>query len=102
MVWAFPSCARHSKNFGGKMYHRSRMFIQIRKATGIKLVPKDLRDYFCNEVASKTDDPIVLMNLMRHKSLQTTTKYRRLVLNRMKAVVQNLDANSGGKNDAEL
>ena len=27
------------------------MFKKILKKTGIKLMPKDLRDYFCNEVA---------------------------------------------------
>jgi integrase len=123
--WAFPSCAPHSKNFGQQTYHRERMFEAIRKKTaleayrkshpevtakeayeavkrenfrgGIKLVPKDLRDYFCNEVAANTDDPIVLMALMRHKSLQTTTKYTRRILERMKMVV----ANFGSKKDSQ-
>jgi len=123
--WVFPSCAPHSKNHGGKSYHRRRMFDTIRKKTavaaylnahpsvteaeayeaakvqkfsgGIKLVPKDLRDYFCNEVAANCNDPIVLMSLMRHKSLQTTTKYTRRILERMKSVV----ANFGSKKDSQ-
>jgi integrase len=96
-VWVFPSCAPHSKNYGGKMYGRQRMFRRTEKQTGIKLVPNDLRDYFCNEVAAHTDDPIVLMNLMRHKSLATTTKYSRRVLNRMRAAVENVGAKNGGE-----
>ncbi len=96
-VWVFPSCAPHSKNYGAKTYGRQRMFRRIEKETGIKLAPKDLRDYFCNEVAAHTDDPIVLMNLMRHKSLTTTTKYTRRVLNRMREAVENVGAKIGGE-----
>jgi hypothetical protein len=64
-------------------------------AAGIKLVPKDLRDYFYNEVAANTNDPVVLMALMRHKSLQTMTKYTRRILERIKNVVANFGSKKG-------
>jgi len=80
---------------GKKVYHRRRMFERIYKRTGIKLMPKDLRDYYCNEIASQTEDPIVLMKLMRHKSLATTTKYARTVRERMREAVQNLGVTLG-------
>ena len=37
---------------------------------GVHLAPKDLRDYFCTEVAANSDDSNVAMRLMRHTSLQ--------------------------------
>ena len=52
---------------------------------GVKLRPKDLRDYFASTV--KTDDPRVLMSLMRHTNLTTTTKYLQAVRKRMKDAV---------------
>jgi integrase len=54
---------------------------------GLHLTPKDLRDYFCTEIASKSDDPNVAMRLMRHTSLATTTKYLRTVEERMRQAV---------------
>jgi hypothetical protein len=33
------------------------MFKLIRKETGIRVMPKNLRDNFCNEVAAATSDP---------------------------------------------
>ena len=58
----------------------------IRK--GVKLVPKDLRDYFATTV--ETDDPRVLMALMRHTNLTTTTKYLRAMTESMKDAVSGL------------
>jgi integrase len=55
---------------------------------GIKLVPKDLRDYFASTV--ETDDPRVLISLMRHTNLTTTTKYLRAMHERMKRGSQRL------------
>jgi integrase len=43
-----------------------------------------LRDYFGTEIAAKTDDPTVVMHLLRHTSLATTTEYMRAVKNRMR------------------
>jgi integrase len=54
------------------------------------LAPKDLRDYFCTEIAAKSDDPNVAMRLMRHTNLATTTKYMRTVEERMRDAVENL------------
>jgi hypothetical protein len=62
---------------------------------GIHLAPKDLRDYFCTEIAARSNDPAVAMRLMRHTNLATTTKYMRTVENRMRDAVQNLGCDSG-------
>ncbi len=80
---------------GKKVYHRRRMFDRIYARTGIKLMPKDLRDYYCNEVASQVSDPVTMMHLLRHKSLATTTKYTRVVRGRMRDAVQNLGVSFG-------
>jgi hypothetical protein len=63
---------------------------------GIHLAPKDLRDFFCTEIAAKSDDANVAMRLMRHTSLATTTKYMRTVETRMREAVENLGGDSGG------
>ena len=55
-----------------------------------------MRDYFGNEIAAKTDDPAVVMMLLRHTSLNTTTKYTRAVKNRMREAVNSLGAIAGG------
>jgi hypothetical protein len=60
---------------------------------------KDLRDYFGTEIAAKTDDTTVVMKLLRHTSLTTTTKYMRAVKNRMREAVNGLGAVSGGDLD---
>jgi integrase len=60
----------------------------IKVKAGIKLRPKDMRDYFANTV--QTDDPRVLMSLMRHTNLTTTTKYLRAVQERMKDAVRGM------------
>ncbi len=65
------------------------------RAHGYHVTVKDLRDYFINEVASKIDDPAVIMRLARHKSLVTTTKYLRTVKNRMREAVRQLVVTSG-------
>ena len=62
---------------------------------GVRLKPKDLRDYFASEVASQVNDPSVVMKLLRHSNLTTTTKYLRVVEERMHEAVKNLGANSG-------
>lgn len=63
--WCFLDDLPRAK--GKKVYERGLMFKKILKKTGIKLMPKDLRDYFCNEVAASIRDPAVLMRLMRHR-----------------------------------
>jgi hypothetical protein len=55
-----------------------------------------LRDYFGTEIAAKTDDPTVVMHLLRHTSLATTTEYMRAVKNRMREAVNSLGAIAGG------
>ena len=86
--WVFPG--QSGKTEGKKVYGRTRMFERIYSKTGIKLVPKDLRDYFASEVSSKVDDPNVIMRLLRHTNLNTTTKYLRVVETRMAAAVKGL------------
>jgi integrase len=117
--YVFAGTSRQTK--GKKIYSRRRMFERIQKTTaienfrrqhpglsqrealdavqkenfsgGIKLVPKDLRDYFASTV--QTDDPRVLMSLMRHTSLNTTTKYLRTLQQSMKNAVNNLGTDLG-------
>jgi integrase len=119
--YVFPGRSAQMK--GKKIYSRRRMFERIQQVTAIKkylrqhpeqsyqqaleatrkdkfkggihLAPKDLRDYFCTEVAAKSDDAKVAMGLMRHTSLETTTKYMRTVKDRMRAAVENLGCDSG-------
>ncbi len=55
---------------------------------GIKLAPKDLRDYFGTVVAGRISDPNALMRLMRHASLNTRTKYMRKLHDSMKDALQ--------------
>ena len=69
------------------------MFERIQKVTGIKLRPKDMRDIFASTV--ETDDARVLMALMRHTNLTTTTKYLRAMHERMKEAVSGLGKTSG-------
>ena len=64
---------------------------------GVKLTTKELRDYFATQVSAQVKDPKVVMNLMRHTSLNTTTLYTRTVDERMKQAVQNLGAGLGGR-----
>ena len=64
---------------------------------GVRLKPKDLRDYFASEVASQVNDPSVVMKLLRHTNLTTTTKYLRVVEERMHEAVKNLGANPRGQ-----
>ena len=115
---------RSAQTKGKKIYSRRRIFERIQKVTAIKkylrqhpevsfkqaaeackkdgysggihLAPKDLRDYFCTEIAPKSDDPNVAMRLMRRTSLATTTKYMRTVEERMRQAVENFGGDSGG------
>jgi integrase len=114
--YVFPGRSAQTK--GKKIYSRRRIFERIQRETAIKkylrqhpeasykqaaevcskerfkggihLAPKDLRDYFCTEIAAKSDDPNVAMRLMRHTSLATTTKYMRTVEERMRDAVEHL------------
>jgi hypothetical protein len=70
----------------------------IRK--GVKLRPKDMRDCFASTV--QTDDTRVLMALMRHTNLTTTTKYIQAVHERMKDAVSGLGKTSRGTSDKIL
>jgi integrase len=90
--YVFPG--RSAQTRGKKIYSRRRMFERIERVTamkkylrqhpelsyeqaekkceqegfkgGIHLAPKDLRDFFCTEIAAKSDDAAVAMRLMRH------------------------------------
>jgi hypothetical protein len=65
---------------------------------GLHLAPRDLRDYFCTEIAAKSDDPNVAMRLMRLTSLATTTKYMRTVETRMRDAVESLGISNNSSN----
>jgi integrase len=108
LPYVFPG--RSPQTQGKKIYNRRRIFERIQRVTairkylrqhpevsreeaeakcreedfkgGIHLAPKDLRDFFCAEIAAKSDDAAVAMRLMRHSSLTTTIKYMRTVENR--------------------
>ena len=120
--YVFPG--RSSQTKGKKIYGRRRLFERIQQVTavkkysrqhpgssykqaieacqqegfkgGIHLAPKDLRDFFCTEIAAESSDVNVAMRLMRHTSLATTTKYMRTVENRMREAVENLGGGLGG------
>jgi len=62
---------------------------------GVKLTTKELRDYFATQVSAQVRDPNTVKNLMRHTSLNTTSRYTRTVMERMKDAVQNLGASRG-------
>jgi len=96
----FPG--RSYQTRGKKIYSRRRMFERIKKKTGIKLMPKDLRDYFASEIAARVNDPAVVMKLLRHTSLETTTKYLRTVNDRLEAAVSTLGASLGGRYQAQI
>ena len=89
--FVFPGRSNQTK--GKQIYSRRRMFERIQKVTGIKLRPKDMRDIFASTV--ETDDARVLMALMRHTNLTTTTKYLRAMHERMKEAVSGLGKTSG-------
>ena len=55
---------------------------------GVKLTAKDLRDVFATVVMDNVKNPDTARRLMRHTSLQTTTKYMRLVKDRMQEAVK--------------
>lgn len=120
-LYVFPGRSPQTK--GKKIYSRRKLFERIQRVTairkymrqhpelsyqqtleacskekfkgGIHLAPKDLRDFFCTEIAAKSDDANVAMRLMRHTSLATTTKYMRTVEGRMRDAVENLGCDSG-------
>ena len=48
---------------------------------GVKLTTKELRDYLATQVSAQVSDPKIVMNLMRHTSLNTTTLYTRTLPN---------------------
>jgi hypothetical protein len=67
---------------------------------GVKLTTKELRDYFATQVSVQVNAPNTVKALMRHTSLNTTSRYTRTVMERMKEAVQNLgkplEASLGG------
>jgi len=129
--YLFPG--RSAKTKGKKIYSRRRLFEKIKRLTaftaymekspntppttawkelkkqnyagGVKLTTKELRDYFATQVSAQVNDPNTVKALMRHTSLNTTSRYTRTVTERMKDAVQNLGkpleaslgGNSGGK-----
>jgi integrase len=129
--YVFPGRSAQTK--GKKIYSRRRLFEKIQRQTafkaymeknptvaplkawkelkrqgypgGVKLTTKELRDHFATQVSAQVTDPNTVKNLMRHTSLNTTSRYTRVVMERMKEAVQNLGkpleaslgGNSGGK-----
>lgn len=63
---------------------------------GVKLRTKELRDYFCNQASAQISDPNMLKSLMRHTNLNTTSRYTRIVLDRMKLRLRNSEGYRGG------
>ena len=48
------------------------------------------------EIAARVNDPVVVMKLLRHTNLTTTTKYLRVVNDQLEAAVKTLGADLGG------
>ncbi len=114
--YLFPGRSPQTK--GKRIYSRRRLFEKIKRQTafraymeknpntspmtawkelkkqnypgGVKLTTKELRDYFATQVLAQVNDPNTVKALMRHTSLNTTSRYTRTVAERMKAAVQNL------------
>jgi len=84
-TYIFPGQSPQTR--GKKMYDRRAFFRRVLKETGVKIRAKDLRDYFATLVADSTNDPNVIMRLMRHTNLQTTTRYLRTVDERLQEAV---------------
>ena len=55
---------------------------------GVKLTAKDLRDVFGTVVMDNVRNPDITRRLLRHTNLTTTTKYMRLVKDRMQQAVK--------------
>jgi integrase len=81
---------------GKPIYDRRKLFDKIIAAAGVKVMPKDLRDYF----TSICQDPVVAQQMLGHTTLNTTAIYTRQVRERMQKGVENLGANSWGKLDS--
>ena len=62
----------------------------------IKLTTKTLRDYFATQVSAQVTDPNTVKELMRHTSLTTTSRYIRIVPDRLKEAVKKSGGNSWG------
>ena len=134
MIPPIRSLADRHKPKGKKIYSRRRLFEKIRRVTafnaymeknpssttmqawkelktawlsgGVKLTTKELRDYFATQVSAQVTDPNTVMKLLRHTSLNTTSRYTRTVMDRMKDAAQNLgrplEASSGGNSGGKL
>ena len=104
-VYLFPGRSAQTK--GKKIYSRRRLFDKIRRVTafnayleknpgsttmqawkelkrqgypgGVRLTTKELRDYFATQVSAQVTDPNTVMKLLRHTSLNTTSRYTRTV-----------------------
>lgn len=85
-----------SRNPKKKIYDRRKLFTRISKAAKIKVVPKDMRDYF----TSIMPDPLVASQMLGHRTLDTTAIYTRRIETRMLEAVKNLGAKAWGKNGA--
>jgi integrase len=136
----FPGRSAQMK--GKKIYSRRRFFEKIQKLTarirytethpeltpmqvmkavkkenykgGVRLTAKDLRDVFATVMMGKVRNADTARRLMRHTSLQTTTKYTREVKEQMQDAVRFLgkatertdrlilEASLGGKSGGEL
>jgi len=111
--YVFPG--RSAQTRGKKIYSRHRIFERIQRETAIKkylrqhpeasreqafdvcrkenfkggihLTPKDLRDYFCTEVAARSNDPNVAMRLIAYSAeIATDSEAKRHSLRRKSAV----------------
>jgi len=84
-----PYIFHHSD--GKKILRRDKLFVKIRKKTGIKITAKDLRDVFASTIATGSEnnrpDVQTVSDLLGHTNLVTTKKYLYSVReNKMKAV----------------
>jgi len=68
----------HHKD-GSKILRRDKIFKRVNKLTGIKIMAKDLRDYFASTIGmgseEYTPDIVTVSELLGHTNLNTTKKY---------------------------
>ncbi len=90
---------RSPQTKGREIMRRNAIFKKVLKRTGVKLTAKDLRDYYATMV--DTMDVRILKDLMRHTSLNTTTKYSRRREELMRDAVKDLGSNFGPNQSAD-
>ncbi len=89
-----PYLFHHSD--GKRILRRTKLFMKIRKQTGIQITAKDLRDYFAMTIAVGSNeyrpDIFTVSQLLGHTNITTTQKYLYSINESRRKAVGTLDA----------